>query len=157
MKPFALFILGVSIPVVASMALAGAESAQGSGTNRLPVPTSVDEPSVLPAAPPMTEGELAAFRASVVRCWNVAAAADDFVQPIVVVRLQLRPDGQPLADSIRLVSSVGGTGLSVVQAYETARRAIIRCGAEGFDLPREKYSQWRDIEITFNPESMWIK
>ncbi|MEM9438259.1 MAG: energy transducer TonB, partial [Pseudomonadota bacterium] len=35
-----------------------------------------------------------------------------------------------------------------------ARRAIIRCGATGFDLPREKYDQWRQIEMTFNPEEM---
>ena len=43
------------------------------------------------------------------------------------------------------------------QAFEAARRAIIRCGAQGFDLPREKYDHWRDIEMVFNPEKMRIK
>ena len=40
---------------------------------------------------------------------------------------------------------------------EAARRAIIRCGARGFELPPEKYEQWRDIEMTFDPERMRIK
>ena len=41
--------------------------------------------------------------------------------------------------------------------YEAARRAIIRCGAKGFQLPPEKYEQWRNIEMEFNPERMRIK
>ena len=43
------------------------------------------------------------------------------------------------------------------QAFEAARRAIIRCGVSGFDLPAEKYDQWQEIEMTFNPEQMRIK
>ena len=43
------------------------------------------------------------------------------------------------------------------QAFEAARRAIIRCGSSGFDLPAEKYGHWRDIEMTFNPERMRIR
>ena len=50
-----------------------------------------------------------------------------------------------------------GSELTEAQAYEAARRAIIRCGAKGFDLPREKYDHWRDIKMTFNPEKMRIK
>ncbi|MDZ4134880.1 MAG: energy transducer TonB, partial [Paracoccaceae bacterium] len=46
---------------------------------------------------------------------------------------------------------------SARQAYEAARRAIIRCGATGFKLPAEKYDQWRNIEMVFNPEKMRIK
>jgi hypothetical protein len=42
-------------------------------------------------------------------------------------------------------------------AFDAARRAIIRCGAKGFDLPAEKYAQWREVEMTFNPESMRIR
>ncbi|MGR3684765.1 MAG: energy transducer TonB, partial [Paracoccaceae bacterium] len=37
------------------------------------------------------------------------------------------------------------------QAFEAAKRAIIRCGSRGYDLPQEKYSQWQDIEMTFDP------
>ena len=66
-------------------------------------------------------------------------------------------DGTPDVGSIRLLSSSGGDGGAARQAFEAARRAIILCGTRGYDLPTEKYAQWRDIEMTFNPERMRIK
>ena len=50
-----------------------------------------------------------------------------------------------------------GRGRITARQIEAARRAIIRCGADGYKLPPEKYDQWRDIEMTFNPEKMRIK
>ena len=37
------------------------------------------------------------------------------------------------------------------------RPSKLHCGASGFDLPPEKYAQWREIEMTFNPERMRIR
>ena len=65
--------------------------------------------------------------------------------------------GVPDTGSIRLVSSTGGSDASTRQAFEAARRAIIRCGTRGFPLPVEKYDSWRDIEMTFNPEGMQFR
>jgi hypothetical protein len=56
-----------------------------------------------------------------------------------------------------MLSASGGGDAAAKQAFEAARRAIIRCGNDGFDLPVEKYDHWRDIEMTFNPEKMRIK
>ena len=67
------------------------------------------------------------------------------------------PENQVEVGTIRMLSSTGGSGTAAKQAFEAARRAIIRCGAKGFQLPPEKYGQWRDIEMTFNPERMRIK
>jgi hypothetical protein len=66
-------------------------------------------------------------------------------------------DGVPDAGSIRMIRFEGGTEAGARQAYEAARRAIIRCGARGFSLPADKYAQWRNIEMEFNPERMRIK
>jgi hypothetical protein len=38
-------------------------------------------------------------------------------------------------------------------AYRAARSALIRCGPYS-DLPRDKYAQWRRVEVVFNPEGM---
>jgi hypothetical protein len=54
-------------------------------------------------------------------------------------------------------SSSGGSSAAARQAFEAARRAIIRCGASGYDLPAEKFGQWQTIEMTFNPERMRVK
>ncbi|SLN19883.1 hypothetical protein ROA7450_00647 [Roseovarius albus] len=110
-----------------------------------------------PAGPPLTAGEKDALRLGVQQCWNVGSLSTDALQTIVVVAFQMTEDAKPVANSIRMVSSSGGSSSSAQQAFDAARRAIIRCGARGYDLPAEKYDQWREVEITFNPENMRIK
>ncbi len=90
-------------------------------------------------------------------CWNVGSLSSAAMQTTVVVSVFLTRGGKPETGSVRLLSSSGGPEAAAQQAFETARRAIIRCGARGFDLPAEKYSHWREIEMTFNPERMRIR
>ncbi|MCG7628041.1 energy transducer TonB [Epibacterium sp. MM17-32] len=110
-----------------------------------------------PSGPPMTRGEKDALRVAVSRCWNVGSLSSEALRTTVVVSVELSRDGVPDIGSIRMRSSSGGSDSSARQAYEAARRAIIRCGSKGFDLPADKYAQWRDIEMTFNPEGMRIR
>ena len=111
----------------------------------------------LPSGPPLSVGEKDALRVAVQACWNVGSLSSLALETIVVVAVSMTQDGKPVVSSIRQVGSEGGTSASVKQAFETARRAIIRCGARGFQLPSDKYDQWKDIEMTFNPERMRIK
>ena len=108
-----------------------------------------------PSGPPLTRGEKDALRVAVKQCWNVGSLSTDALQVTVVVGVTLDTEGKPT--SIQQLSATGGTGGAVSKAYEAARRAVLRCGAKGFDLPRDKYDHWRDIEMTFNPEKMRIK
>ncbi|MGR3762045.1 energy transducer TonB [Roseobacteraceae bacterium NS-SX3] len=110
-----------------------------------------------PSGPPLTAGEKDALRVAVSQCWNVGSLSTDALKTTVVVKVALSQDGKPDTGSIRMLSSSGGSDAAARQAFEAARRAIIRCGAKGFQLPAEKYAQWRDIEMTFNPERMRIK
>lgn len=121
-----------------------------------PAPTTDDAPSG-PAAPPMTSGEKEALRVAVSACWNTGSLSSDALRTTVVVAVEMSNDGKPRAETIRMLTSQGGSGDAVRQAFEAARRAIIRCGANGFGLPVDKYETWRDIEMTFNPEKMRIK
>ena len=68
----------------------------------------------------------------------------------------MQPDGRPDAGSIRLTDAEGGSDAAVERAFDAARRAIIRCGQDGYDLPRGKYDQWRDVELIFDPEGMRV-
>ena len=110
-----------------------------------------------PSGPPLTAGEKDALRVAVQRCWNVGSLSSDALATTVVVAVSMADTGKPDMASIRKLSHSGGSEAAAQQAFEAARRAIIRCGTDGFDLPPEKYSQWRDIEMTFNPENMRIK
>ena len=107
-----------------------------------------------PAGPPLSQGERDALRVAVESCWNVGSLSTAALATTVVVGVSMTPEGKPQVPSIRLISHSGGTEGAARQAFEAARRAIIRCGARGYDLPSEKYEHWREIEMTFNPERM---
>lgn len=131
-------------------AIAGAVSAAVASSSRAETPPA-------PAGPPLTAGEKDALRVAVQRCWNVGALSSDALLVTVTVSVGVAQTGIPDAGSIRMLGYEGGSEAGARQAYEAARRAIIRCGATGFDLPPEKYDQWRTIEMVFNPERMRIR
>jgi len=130
--------------VAAALSEAAAEPAGTNGT-------------VENAGPPMTDGEKDALRVAVQACWNVGTLSSDALKTSITVGVTVALNGVPDAASIRMIGFEGGTEASARQAYEAARRAIIRCGTKGFQLPPEKYDHWRNIEMTFNPEKMRIK
>ena len=114
-----------------------------------------------PRGPPLTSGEKDALRVAVSSCWNVGSLSSEALQTTVVVTVGMTPDAKPIISSIRLASSSGGSAAAAKQAFEAARRAIIRCttrdNRDGYELPAEKFGQWKEIEMTFNPERMRIK
>jgi hypothetical protein len=110
-----------------------------------------------PQGPPITSGERDALRVAVQQCWNVGSLSSDALQTTVILAVSVAETGIPDAGSIRMISSTGGTEAGARGAFETARRAIIRCGARGFPLPPEKYEQWRELELVFNPDGMRMR
>lgn len=106
---------------------------------------------------PLTAGERDTLRVAVQRCWNVGSLSSAALATTVAVGFSMERDGRPDVGSIRLIGSEGGSDVAVRQAFEAARRAIIRCGASGFDLPEEKYELRQEIRMTFDPEDMSIK
>lgn len=108
-----------------------------------------------PTGPPMTSGEKDAFRVAVKECWNVGALSTDALRTVVTVSMTMAPDGKPT--NIRLLGSEGATGSSETQAFDAARRAIMRCTKGGYALPADKYEQWKEIEITFDPTKMALR
>mgnify|MGYP006276143303 CR=1 FL=1 len=102
------------------------------------------------AGPPLTAGERDGLRLSVSRCWNFSALSTAAAQVTVTVGMDMARDGTPA--NLRMIGHEGGGAAAARQAYETARRAILRC--QPYALPAEKYAQWQEIEMTFNPDEM---
>lgn len=113
--------------------------------------------SDLPVGPPMTAGEKDALRVAVQSCWNLGALSMEALRTTVTVGFSVAQNGVPEAGSITMVASNGESDTATRQAFEAARRAIIRCGANGFPLPPEKYDQWKNIEIVFDPNGMRMR
>jgi len=109
----------------------------------------------VPSGPPMTGAEEDAFRRSIARCWNVDVGAE-WTRVTVTVGFSLSQEGRIEGD-IRLVGATGGSDEQARAAFQSARRAILRCGASGYDLPADKYDRWRDVEVTFDPSTMRLR
>jgi hypothetical protein len=116
--------------------------------------TSAPAPAANPG-PPMTGAERDAFRLAVQGCWVVDPGAQAAGVTVTVV-FQLDRQGRLTAGPDLLTSS-GGTPGAVEAAYQAARRAVTRCGRDGFSLPEEKYEQWRVVEMTFDPSGMRLR
>jgi hypothetical protein len=110
-----------------------------------------------PAGPPLTQGERDGLRVSVSRCWNLGALSTEALRTRVTIYMQMNEDGTPRLDTIRMVGFDGGPRAAADQAFEAGRRAIFQCGRDGYDLPPEKYAQWREIEMTFDPSEMRMR
>ncbi len=110
-----------------------------------------------PAGGSLSPSQADALRLAIQQCWNVGALSTDALMVTVTVGFTMTPSAMPEAGSIRVIAASGGTEAAVAQAFETARRAIIRCAGDGYGLPPEQFEAWRDIEITFNPEGMRLR
>lgn len=110
----------------------------------------------VPTGPPMSSGEKDALRLAVQACWNVDPGAR-WAQTTVTVAMEMTQNGKVVPNSLRMIASEGGDSSTVNAAFGAARRAILLCQKEGYPLPAEKYGQWKEIEMTFNPERMRIR
>ncbi len=114
--------------------------------------------STEPAAaqgPPMTGSERDAFRVAVSSCWNVDVGSEA-ANVTVTVGFELGRDGKVLGD-VRQIGGSGGSDAAINTAFGAARRAILRCQQDGFQLPADKYEQWREVEMTFDPNGMRLR
>jgi hypothetical protein len=122
-----------------------------------PTPAAPAEPaeaeaSSLPMGPPISSSEKEGLKLAVQRCWNVPAGVRDAQELKVTLAAELAADGAVINASIRMIEPRNPPDARFQQAFEAGRRALIRCSP--YELPREKYGQWRNIEVVFNPEGM---
>lgn len=113
-------------------------------------------PSSAPAGPPLTGGETGAFLDAVGACWTVDSGGQA-AEVVVTLAFSLDRDGKVVGNNVELVGYEGGNETVANTAYQSARRAILRCQSSGYDLPDDKYEQWKDVEITFDPRSMSLR
>jgi hypothetical protein len=102
---------------------------------------------------PLTEKELNTFRNQLTNCW-VVDVGSRAANTTVKLAFAMQPDGKVVASSIELIEFYGGSEVAAFEAFQAARRAILRCQKGGYDLPIEKYDQWRNIEVAFDPQEM---
>ena len=118
-----------------------------------PEPVAPVEQSA-PSGPPMTQGERDSLQLAVEACWQVDPGSLS-ANVVITMAMEFTPDGKLVAGSLRMINSEGGSGGAVNTAFQKARGAILRCKNKmGANLPPEKYENWRQIEMRFDPSKM---
>ena len=99
----------------------------------------------------LSASEIDALRARMVACWRAPIDAADPDRLVVRVRFSLRRDGS-LESGPDLLTPINRADRALVVAGENAVRAVRNCAP--YDLPQERYDQWREIIFTFDPRQM---
>ena len=110
-----------------------------------------------PAQTGLSASEADRLRLAIQQCWNIGTLSTEAQQVTVTVGFSMTPSATIEQGSVYIVDSSAGSDGAITQAFQAARRAIIRCDRDGYGLPPEKYEAWRDVEITFNPEGMRLR
>ncbi len=119
------------------------------------VADSANAETSAPKGPPLSGSEREGFRVAVQGCWNVDVGSTSSSVTVTVafnLTRQGRVDGE-----VRLVGAEGGDSAAQTAAYQAARRAVLRCQSDGYPLPAEKYEQWKEVEMTFDPSGMRLR
>jgi hypothetical protein len=111
----------------------------------------------LPQGPPMSASDIEGIRSALGRCWNIGALSSEATRTVVTVRVSMQENGTPDLGTMQMTTFEGGSEESAKKLYQSARSAIARCGNEGFTLPPEKYDQWKDLELVFDPNGMRLR
>ena len=97
----------------------------------------------------LTQSEMDALRNQIQVCWNPPAGVIDAAE--LRVSVQFRLDRSGMVDGQPTITQSSGNR----QADESARRAVLRCGQNGYNLPADKFEAWQDVVVNFDPGEMF--
>lgn len=129
-------------------ALADATSPDATTTNPEVTKNGSSDTSGQPLGAALNSGEIDNLRQIIGPMWNIGSLSTDATRVTVTMRVQLSKDQKVL--SVEMVEFTGGTADAAQQAFEAAKRAVIRGATSGLGLPSENYENWKTLLITFD-------
>jgi len=104
----------------------------------------------------LTSSESGSFARGVGSKWIVDTGSEA-ATITVVVRFSVDRDRRVVGDIV-LVNASSGSQAAQQSAFNSARRAVLRASqAGGLPLPPDKYEQWKELELTFDPNLMRLR
>ncbi len=101
-----------------------------------------------PIGAALNSGEIDNLRSVIGPLWNIGSLSTEASRVTVTMRVQITQDQKIL--SIEMVDFTGGTAAAAQQAFEAARRAVVRGASKGLGLPSDKYDTWKSMLFTFD-------
>jgi outer membrane biosynthesis protein TonB len=98
----------------------------------------------------MSASEIDYFRSQVQRCWTPPVGGLGAEEIVVKLRIELNKDGTLVRPPA--IASAGSSPFFTAAA-DSAMRAVFQC--QPYTMPAEKYGQWRDMLLNFDPRRMY--
>ena len=83
-------------------------------------------------------------------CWNPPVGVENGLTNVMILGLKFDIDGKLVESPVNLTPD---SGVGSLQAFEAARRAVIRCSPYT-ELDPEIYEGWKELNLKFNPKNM---
>lgn len=98
----------------------------------------------------MSQSEIDALRARISSCWSPPPGIDANSQVYVVLRVLFKPDGTLVQEPVLVEATASSLGPALA---DSAKRALLLC--QPFTMLRpDHYSQWKDLELKFDPHEL---
>jgi hypothetical protein len=124
------------------------DQAAGVDSPALPPREALGAPSGQDAR--MSASDIDYFRSQIARCWTPPVGGLGAEDLVVKLRIELKQDGS-LARAPQVANS--GSSPFFMAAADSATRAVLQC--QPYSMPPEKFSQWRDMLLNFDPRQMY--
>jgi hypothetical protein len=111
-------------------------------------------PQVPVTADRLTSSEEDALRRQLAQCWNVPIGARDVEKIAVDIYISVNPD-RTVKEAVVVDQARMNTDPFFRTIAESALRALYNPRCSPLALPPEKYQEWQDTLITFNPKDMF--
>ena len=102
----------------------------------------------------LTATQIDLIRQTIRKCWHFPAGLRNAEDLIVDIKMELDPNGNvtkaEIVDSNRMASDP-----DFRTAAENAYRAVLDPNCNPLPLPKERYDEWKDLELSFNPKEMF--
>ena len=98
----------------------------------------------------MSQSEIDALRARISSCWSPPPGIDANSKVYVVLRVLFKPDGSLQQEPVLVEATASSLGPALA---ESAKRALLLC--QPFTMLRpDHYTQWKDLELKFDPHEL---
>lgn len=102
----------------------------------------------------LTETQINLVKNTIKKCWHTPSGLKNAEELLVDIKMELSRDGNvikaEIVDKNRLNSDA-----DFRIAAENAYRAVLDPKCNPLPLPPDKYEEWKDLELTFNPQNMF--
>jgi colicin import membrane protein len=98
----------------------------------------------------MSQSEIDALRARISSCWSPPPGIDANSKVYVVLRVLFKPDGSLQQEPVLVEATASALGPALA---DSAKRALLLC--QPFTMLRpDHYTQWKDLELKFDPHEL---